>query len=307
MTSSWSELGTFLARAERDLLSPAVRLDVEALARLWRYDEVTVVADRPEDLEDHPDLALRLRGAMGRALRAQADRPRRADPFGRPTAWQTLFALEPPRAYGREVGRPFVTRMTVGGRSVEATVRLFGWAGLHAEEVGEAVWTALGGGLALRTGGRFRVPFLPRTVSVGRVEGVSHAAQADRAALMFDTPVVIRAGDRLQIDPTSIIPAGARRVASLAPWMEYKLDWREAEVRAASEALTYDLAELTAVAWRRFSVRRPDAPIPVYAFQGRVRIQGALAPLAPYLAMAETCGLGSHAALGFGRMRAVVF
>lgn len=307
MTLSWSEEGAFLARARADLLAPATRVDVETLCRLWRWDEATVICDRPSDLEDYPDLALRVRGAMGRLLRERALSPRRADPWGRSSAWETLYLLEPPRRDGFEVARPFVVRVDVFGDRVVAAVRLFGWAGLHVEDVAEALWNALAGGVSLRAGGRIRVPFLPRDVTVSRSEGVEFHHAPGRAELLFDTATVIRRGHVLTVDPASIPMAAVRRAASLAPWMELGLDHDEAALREACDDADYDMGGVTAASWTRFSIRRPDAPIPVYAFRGRVRMAGRIGTLAPYLALAETCGLGSHAALGFGRVRAVLY
>lgn len=306
MTSSWSEAGPFLAQAERDIRSGGVPVDIAGLARMWRWDEVLIRCERPVELEETPDLALRVRGALGRHLRDMALAPRRPDPWGRPPAWRTLFELEPPRGDGLELARPFVVRVDVVGDRIEVSVRLFGWSGLHVEEVGEALWNALGSGVALRPGGRFRPPFTPRSVDMARIEGVPWRDQARSVDILFDTPTVVRRGDRLSIDPASVPMAAVTRVASLAPWMECALKYDRSSLINASARLDYDMAEIRPVSWTRFSTRNPDAPIPVYAFQGRLRARGNLAPLAPWLALAETSGLGSHAALGFGRVRALL-
>ena len=91
MTSSWSDARLFLREAAAALLEPAIPVEIEALTRLWRWDEVRVICDRPAGLEEYPDLAVRVRGAMGRLLRDQAEAPRPIDCWGRPTAWETLY------------------------------------------------------------------------------------------------------------------------------------------------------------------------------------------------------------------------
>lgn len=294
-------------RAQEDLLSPAASVEVAALTRLWRWDEATVICERPRDLEEQPDFALRVRGAVGRQLRLRAlDRPRR-DPWGRPSAWTLLYDLEPPRRDGFEVARPFTVRAVVSRDRVVATIRLFGWAGMLVEEVGEALWMALQEGVSLRAGGRRRVAFPPLEVAITRTEGLRVPDACGHVDLLLDTPTVIRKGDRLTLDPKSVPMAAVRRVTSLAPWMEVRLVHDERALAVAAGEASYDLEGLVPASWIRFSIRNPDAPIPVYAFRGRIRMAGRLTPLAPYLALAETCGLGSHAALGFGNVRAILY
>ncbi len=298
---------TFLTAARRDLLAPASTVDIDGLAGLWRWDEARVTCERPQELEDTPDLALRVRGALGRVLRDRALAPRRSDPWSRPSAFELFYQWAPPAEGGFEVARPFVIRVDVVGGRVEVAARLFGWAGFHIQEVREALWTALEGGVSLRAGARWRVPFRPIDASLDRREGVSIAGPTSQATLILETPTVIRAGRELTVRPAALPMAAARRAASLAPWMGVSLDQDVGALRAACLRIDYRTGDLTPARWVRHSIRRPGEPIPVYAFEGRVAMSGRLEALAPYLRLAETCGLGSHAALGFGRNRVAFY
>ena len=89
--------------------------------------------------------------------------------------------------------------------------------------------------------------------------------------------------------------------------MELRLLHDAVQLREVCQALTYDMSELLPARWTRWSIRRPGSPIPVNAMAGSMTFHGDVDPIAPYLRLAETCGLGSHAAMGFGRVRAVLY
>ena len=81
-----------LSALQESLASPEDSVDLSTLAELWQCVDIRVVCRRPSDLEEHPDLAVRIRGAFGRAL-AQLPPPiiHRADPFRRPPPFAILF------------------------------------------------------------------------------------------------------------------------------------------------------------------------------------------------------------------------
>lgn len=297
----------FLSDARSGLLAPRISVDVEELSRLWRWDEARVICERPNSLEETPDLPMRVRGAWGRALRDHALMPRRRDPWGRPSAWETLFLFDPPREPGFEAARPYAVRVDVRRDTVEASIRLFGWAGLYVDEALLALWRALEGGVSLRTSGRMRVSFPPIEAHRSRAEGLAAQGVTRHGRLFFDSPTIVRRQRTLAIDPPSILMGAVRRAASLAPWMELGLARNGPRLREACQALTYDMSELLPARWTRWSIRRPGSPIPVNAMVGSMSFHGDIDPIAPYLRLAETCGLGSHAALGFGRVRAVLY
>ena len=110
---------------------------------------------RPRDLEDHPDLAMRIRGALGRTLKQLCDLPQaRPDPFGRPDAFLTLYNTS-------KAGRPMQVAVDVKAGTLTVSVGLFGGAGFHLPRVEEALVLALSQGVALRHGGRMRAVFTP--------------------------------------------------------------------------------------------------------------------------------------------------
>ncbi len=59
----------WLAGLRADLEAPPFSAPMSAVAAGWAMRIVTVVCQRPDGLEDYPDLSLRLRGAVGRQLR----------------------------------------------------------------------------------------------------------------------------------------------------------------------------------------------------------------------------------------------
>lgn len=307
MTSFSSETSGFLAEARAGLLDPAMRVDVGVLMQLWRYDEAAVHFKRPASLEEAPDLPMRVRGAWGRQLLERTlGRPRR-DPWGRSSAWETLFALDPPRNAEHEIGRPQTIHIDASREMMTARIRLFGWAGLYVDDALAALWRALEGGVSLRAGGRMRAAFQPIGAARTRFEGVAGPVGLRHGRIIFESPAVVRRGRRLALDPTSILMSSVKRAASLAPWLELGLAHDAAELREACEALSFDMSALLPARWTRWSQRQPDAPIPVNAVTGSMSFHGDLDPIAPYLRLAETCGLGSHAALGFGRVRVVLY
>ncbi|MGP9820779.1 CRISPR system precrRNA processing endoribonuclease RAMP protein Cas6 [Salinarimonas sp. NSM] len=271
----------------------APSVDPDALLALWQHEEIRVVAARPRGLEDHPDLPVRIRGAFGRAL---ADRPppRRADPFGRPRAFDTLFGEG-------QAPRPFVIDVDVRGDVLIVDLRLFGAARIHADDAREALVEALAGGVALKPRG-MRVPFAPLDCLMRRASPPWPAPAAREAHVRFLTPLVIRSGGRLSAAPDALLVACVERVNGLAAWSGLAPTFDRAAARIAAARLSVEALETIPVRMTRWSQRGGDTPIPVSGFLGAVRIHGPLGPFAPYLLLARDTHIGSHAAIGFGRV-----
>lgn len=265
------------------------------LIRLWMQDEIAVVCRRPPDLEDHPDLALRVRGALGRVLARQGPPvAHRFDPFDRPSAFKILFEESDD---GR--GRPFALDADVLAESVLVRLRLFGAAGFWIDQVREALLEALAGGIAFRLGGRQHVPLEPLECAQRRTGLTDPPERCGEAVLVFRTPIVVRAGHRLSGSPRAVLWSAVTRLRGLAPWQGVRLAVDEAALEADLAAAPA-LDDVTTVSLRRHSQRQGDVAIPVTGLLGRQRLWAPGAIL-PFLAAGADTHIGSHAALGFGR------
>jgi hypothetical protein len=101
-------------------------------------------------------------------------------------------------------------------------------------------------------------------------------------ALFIRTPLVVRAGKRLQTNPASILASVLNRVSSMAFWQRFPLvaDWPA--LRKEIDALQFDLRDLHIHRWQRHSIRQGDHPIPMRGHLGKVLIEGDLSRLAPF-------------------------
>lgn len=91
------------------LVAPPVAADIATLHELWTVDAVRFVCERPSDLDDYPELSLRVRGALGRRL---AERPWPSGPrppFG-VGAYDVLFEPVARLPGGDELPKPMVVR-----------------------------------------------------------------------------------------------------------------------------------------------------------------------------------------------------
>ncbi|WP_238258032.1 CRISPR system precrRNA processing endoribonuclease RAMP protein Cas6, partial [Methylorubrum podarium] len=271
------------------------------LVEVWSEDVVRVVCARPSDLEDHFDLALRIRGALGGALSVAGPvLGARPDPAHRPNAFELLYGSLPPRRQGEPLmGRPMAIDADVIGDEVHVEVRLFGGSGFWLEQVRDGLLAALEDGVALRPSGQ-RVPFSPLTCTTCRIVPEPAPSRVGEAVLTFLTPLAIRSGSRPSAAPGALLSALQARMAGLAPWQGVTLAFSAMDARAAAAALHVEAEAWRPIAFRRFSRRAPGAPIPVMGFCGRLRLTGALDPIGPLLHLARRTHLGSNAALGLG-------
>lgn len=298
LTGTIAGRNDLLALAD-DLRAPPFPMAVETLAERWEIHVVRAVAPCPEGLEDYPEISIRLRGAMGRALH---DLPPRFSVTGRerPHAYDVLFSPLVRDAGGDEVPRPLLARAWIADGLLHAEVRLFGDAMAWADDAGPALLMALRGGLALSGRSRRRVAAEPDDVYEARTWHVAVPDRIDYASLTFRSPVTTRLGGRLSGDPRSILRGVLRRVEAMARWQGAALLPPTDAACRALETVAVDARALHFYRATRHSRRQGDRAIPMAGHLGRLVLTGQLAPLVPYLAIAETCNIGSHAGLGFG-------
>lgn len=281
---------------------PPIAATPSELLLMWTQEEIRVVCARPPGLEDHPDLAMRIRGAFGRVL-ALAGPPiaHRHDPFDRPPAFPALFGGE------EEAARPFAIDVDVLGAVVHVDLRLFGNAAFWADQCREALVAALAGGLSLKAGSRVRHPLDPVDCLMRRVCAALPPPSVGAVSLTCLTPVAVRSGAALLTSPPALLYAAVTRVRRLASWLDVELsaDWSVLR-RACDQARVVD-EQFLPYCSERSSQRQRDRRIPIAGVLGACRMEGDLTPLAPFLVLAEHTHIGSHAALGMGRVRLVMY
>lgn len=287
-------------------------MPVRDVQQLWQHHDIVLCCARPDGLEDQPDLALRVRGALGNALEELCGyAPSRPCPFVRESAHDLLYYWPAPQVatdFGPlEVAVPWVVRADMRAQHVTIVIRLMGEAHIHAPLVCAAALMALEGGVALRNHA-IRVPFPVLAVDEFRFDGGAKdwADQASSVLLRFQSPVVIRARNDIRLEPEAVMRSACRRVAALAPWMGFALAADEAALRRAIFALRFRI-DIHPEHWVRTSRRDPGTGIEVFGYGGSMRAEGALEALLPYLQLVEWAGVGGECASGFGAFDMVVW
>lgn len=296
-----------LALLRESLRQPPETGDIRLLLELWRHVEFRIRCRRPYGLEEHPDFAVRLRGAFGRALALQPipvrDRP---DPFRRPPPFEVLFGELLPHD-GAGLPRPFVIDTDVFGWEVRVRLRVFGQALFWARQARDALIMALADGVSLRSGGRLRAVVAPVDVETEWVDGlVCPRAQSD-VALLLRTPLIIRRGATMALDAHALASALATRAEGLARWQGLCVAGAKAVLIRAARNVECHCAETIPVHFRRHSRRQQGRVIPVIGLTGVIRLTGNVACLMPYLTVAAVAHIGSHAGLGLGRFDLVPY
>jgi CRISPR-associated endoribonuclease Cas6 len=261
-------------------------------------------------LQVQPDLAQRVRGALGNALETLCQMPpARLDPFDRASAHDLLYFWTSPQVdtcfETTEVAVPMVIRADIIGNAVTIIVRLFGQARVHHPIVEAAAIMALNGGVSLRNHG-IRVAFPVQHVEWSCFDGANYdwPEQASSVLLRYRTPVIIRAGKELRLEPEAVMRSAMRRVVALVPWMGFSLDANAGALETCIDRLNYEL-DIHPEHWTRYTSRARDEAIEVYGFGGSMRVNGALDLVLPYLAIAHFSSLGGECASGFGAIEIV--
>lgn len=290
------------------LTDPAHEVDLPGLLDLWQHDDAVVFCQRPSNLEDCPDLPLRIRGALGNALEEFCPVSLRPDPFDRATAHQLLFKWKPSRLGPVEISTPYVVRTEVRGDAVEVRVRLFGFASFHGPMVLRALIAALEGGVSLRNHG-VRARFAVTDARIERFAGCTRAwAQTgSEAILQLLTPVIIRRNQDLRIEPLSLLRSALRRAQAIAPWMNCRLSVDEARLLKGAQNLHCSMAGIHSEHWNRTSRNNPGKALSMNGYGGTLTIEGALGDWATYLDLTQYGSLGGECALGFGAVRVILY
>lgn len=324
---------TPLEMLETQLQRQRARVDIHQLLDLWQHTDLVFTCLRPSGLEDAPDLAGRIRGALGHALKeAVEDHPHA---FG-----LNAFGLEPVNPYelfynwkpcaiagpqsGLEASQPMTIRAEMNAKHVIVCLRLFGVARVHAPILSYALQRAVEGGIKLRNVGAGTHPDpiqpknptklpAPRPNSVrislpvigAHALGFDGAAfvwggtNARRATVRLRTPTIVRNKHQASKDPAAILRSMIRRAACIAPWFGCQLEADAGALWAAISELDID-AWLHEESWAWYSSREPGIQRRVEGCGGHMIVKGNLSLLSPYLRLAEFAHIGGSCAKGFG-------
>ncbi|MFZ5834198.1 MAG: CRISPR system precrRNA processing endoribonuclease RAMP protein Cas6 [Pseudomonadota bacterium] len=280
---------------------PVEEMDYRKAVRRLSWWEITIAADLPRDFEDVPNLADRLRGALGRALHRQAARPETGWLARVPTPYEMLFG-EAFTCAGKVVPRPFVIAAECGKGKLTAKLRLAGIAGSSVEPVCEALQEALERGIAIRHGGRLRVALTAQSATMAFHRGFSLPATGNHLSIRLLTPLVVRHGSRASGSLASLPHSMFRRLQGLARWDGFSVKEPEINFKDHLNCLDTTLEGFSASNERRHSSEHGSNGMPVRGFTGIWRIAGNIEPLAPLFAAAAAFHAGGETALGFGRM-----
>lgn len=294
-----------IRRLEGEVCRALPQVDIQMLQQLWQHDDIVLHCARPSGLEDQPDLAQRFRGALGNALEALCAYPSaRPDPFDRECPHELFYFWRSPTidsCFGRtEVAVPMIIRADMTSRSVQITIRLFGRAGMHRPMIETAAVRALEGGVSLRNHA-IRVPIPVERLAWKRFDGGENdwLSGASAITMRYRTPVIIRSGSKLRLDPEAVLRSSLRRVAALAPWMAFELEADSAALNKCIDNLAYQI-EIHPEKWSRTTSRKPGEPMSIFGYGGSMTVSGPLNPILPYIEIGAICSIGGECASGFG-------
>jgi len=299
MTAGEGALGQLATLAE-DLANPPLRVGIRELAALWTFEQFRFRCPRLPDMEDYPELSERLRGAVGAALHRQPQ-PVTATGWLRPHARDVFFAPLSQAAGEDESAKPLVVRGWVEGRHLIVDLRVFGWAIGWRDEAAAATLDALRGGIAIRNGRQAqRCALEPEHVEHRRVAFIDTPPHPSEGRLRFRSPVTVRHRGAGLGTPAAILRSALSRVERMARWQGCRLVVGTGWMEAALSPIELAADHWRRVTWQRFTRNQRDTAVPMAGQMGDLILRGPLGDLATVLAMAETCNIGSHAALGMG-------
>ena len=140
------------------LFSPDILLPVEEAIQLLDYSTVNFICKRPANMQEFPDLATRLRGALGRSLYVQSqDWYAHHDAFNRLSPYDFLFGDHGNFEPHASLPKPYAIKSLIQADTLSVKIILIGHAQYYAPFVQEAMANALTEGIKLSETGKFHV------------------------------------------------------------------------------------------------------------------------------------------------------
>lgn len=293
--AAWSPL-------QRRLFEPATTVTLAELPARWFHQVVEVRCVGQARLVGDVRLPGWLRGAFGQALMrgaspaALADRPCTFEP---PCALDAVFRSQGRLRRDVDLPPPFVIDVGTGGEDAVLRLTVFGFACDWIEAAADAF---LAGIRSVAPAGQGFAPTARRIVTRN---GVDPVPCSNRLMLEFRTPVDFRDPSGLAGDGRRLLMAMVRRVTALARYQDCAVEGAWGELARAAERVAPTAPSVRWVDWEQGSDRTHQRR-PMQGQVGRVVLEGPLGPFLGVLALAETCHVGSHAALGQGAFRLIL-
>lgn len=302
----------FEANLVDGLRNPTTSVTPQQLADLFDMDILDLTAKLPSGIQDMPDLPVRIRGALGRAL---ADLPPpltwRLDPFARSRAFDILYQSLGTLEGRTAIPKPLAVHADIIGQTLRIRVILVGAAGYWWPDVAVALQAALEGGINLHNDGRFRVAVTVQSLLHSRQCGVSMVdlpITPGTVRIHLMSPLRIRSARAEHFGAASFLISLANRINAMARWQHLRLELDWPALHQLAWQTNLEAEQLTPILWQRGSIRQAgEGRIPVLGYVGSFSLSGNIAPVVPLVRIAEYINTGSHAALGFGRIRAAFY
>ena len=288
----------------RFLSSPEPLTDPKDLAARW-HDQTATFRLRGAASFRNQAAGAHLRrsflGALGTGASPEARR-------GQPCPWDPPCALDVFRreqmrgARGDGLPKPYVIFTRADAGDLLVSLRVFGRANLWFAAAVEGFCAGLREILPWQKAARMALPeILDRRVTI--CQGITTLpAAGSRLVIEFLSPVDV-SGVRGAIG-RSLVSRMVRRAAAMARWHGLALAPEiTRRITAHMDALVHDERELATR--RYFSPNRHAQRRRHETCEGRLGIEGDIAPALPLLAIAERCHVGRAAVEGLGRFRLV--
>jgi hypothetical protein len=277
-------------------------LDAIELLDAWRMVRIALRCPGAGGLVQNPNAPAKIRGAWGRAMAAGASSEALA---GGPCAWQApcaydlFFNVQGQLTSGLEIPKPYVVAIERDGSDLLVHLTLFGIAGEWAGEAADALVRGLRAGL---DGPGARVPLGIAGRAIERADHLQPIDLVGGAILRFVSPMALRDGQTLHVQPASLLTSLANRVGGLALWQGRGLKLDAAQLKTEAERLGAgaEWHRATQSNWRRGS-RIQGRQMEMAGVVGDLHLPPPSPTLAALLRLGMECHVGSRTALGMGR------
>lgn len=294
---------------------PTISVASEELPELWDTTLVSVIFERPPDFDDGPSLGGRIRGALGPALKqVAANRPyyktNRLRYNNMPSAFDALFgsSLLNVGQVGQifyNPARPFVLFVESLKQSrSRVSVRLFGWARYWSEDIKRALIISLENGITVYSGSRVRARLKILQSELVSERPLEKIKDSSETHFLFRSPVRFDRAGRLALDLSVLLSSLTSRAASLAAWHGFVIDVDGISMARDAQSLVLSNVDMMPCPWHRVAVlgRIRKRQIPMLGLLGKATLTGNIGKFAPFVALAQSCHLGSYTSFGLGQV-----
>lgn len=281
---------------------------LEEVMEMTSVTSLKLYAVRPFDLSDYPDLPIRLRGALGRALYQDKDsRPVNRRILPRPSAYDCLFGKHGDYVPGFPIPAPFGISCETNGNLLNVNIHLLGLAEFYAEQILTTMAETMTRGISLAADQPKRVSVPLVDMGLRKHFPFAEKAKGDSVVLKFSTPLQLRSNNHQTLAVEALMHSGVIRLSSLSRWSGFETGNLWQDLKAISGNVEVQTADMVPVKWTRHSIRQKGIAIPMSGFVGPYRIIKGAAPFLNYLRFGELFGIGSKANLGMGSYKMAIY